>query len=97
MESLNDLRKSIDNIDNAIIAMLAERFKITNQVGYYKAKENLPPKDLARESKQYQRISELAETYGLDAEIAQSYLSNIIARVIDNHESISKEVNNQDK
>ncbi|MCP4274394.1 MAG: chorismate mutase, partial [Gammaproteobacteria bacterium] len=29
MESLDEMRKSIDNIDNAIVAMFAERFKVT--------------------------------------------------------------------
>ena len=41
METLNDMRKSIDNIDNAIVAMFAERFKVTNRVGHYKAKNGL--------------------------------------------------------
>ena len=31
-------RKSIDNIDAAIVHMLAERFRITQAVGEYKAK-----------------------------------------------------------
>ncbi len=35
-------RKSIDNIDAAIIHMLAERFRITQAVGEYKAKVTLP-------------------------------------------------------
>ena len=35
-------RKSIDNIDAALIHMLAERFRITQAVGEYKAKVTLP-------------------------------------------------------
>ena len=42
-------RKSIDNIDAALIHMLAERFRITQSVGEYKAKVTLPPADPARE------------------------------------------------
>ena len=44
-------RKSIDNIDAAIIHMLAERFRITQAVGEYKAKVTLPPADPEREKR----------------------------------------------
>ena len=89
MESLEEMRKSIDNIDNAIVAMFAERFKVTNRVGYYKAERQLPSKDPEREAKQYDRIIEIAEQYGLDPEFAKSYLEAVIERVINNHEKIS--------
>lgn len=90
METLEDLRKSIDNIDNAIIAMLSERFKVAARVGHYKAKNDLPVKDADRESLQYKRINELALKYELDPEFATSYLSAVIARVIRNHEEIAR-------
>ena len=57
METLNDMRKSIDNIDNAIVAMFAERFKVTNRVVHYKAKNGLLAKDAGRESEQYIHIT----------------------------------------
>ena len=89
METLEEMRKSIDNIDNAIVAMFAERFKVTDRVGYYKATHQLPPKDPAREAVQYDRIIRLAETYGLEAEFAKSYLGSMIERVIERHEAIA--------
>ncbi|OMI37629.1 chorismate mutase [Streptomyces sparsogenes DSM 40356] len=39
---LTRLRDSIDNIDAAVVHMLAERFKCTQQVGYLKAAHKLP-------------------------------------------------------
>jgi chorismate mutase len=90
METLEDMRKSIDNIDNAIVAMFAERFKVTNRVGYYKAENGLPPKDSGRESNQYKRVNEISLQYGLDPEFAEGYLSAIISKVIENHEEIAK-------
>jgi len=42
---LAGFRKSIDNIDAALIHMLAERFRITKEVGAYKAQVALPPAD----------------------------------------------------
>ena len=91
VESLDDLRKSIDNIDNAVIAMFAERFKITAKVGLYKAANGLPAQDTQRESVQFQRIAELANHYGLDEEFAKELLAKVIARVIQNHEAIAQE------
>lgn len=90
MDTLEDFRKSIDNIDNAIVAMFAERFKITDKVGVYKAKNNLPAQDKAREAAQFERIAELATSYGLDAEFAKSYLSTVVTKVVENHRVIAK-------
>ncbi|MCQ9136557.1 chorismate mutase, partial [Streptomyces hilarionis] len=41
-EELARLRDSIDNIDAAVVHMLAERFKATQQVGHLKARHHLP-------------------------------------------------------
>ena len=90
METLEDLRKSIDNIDNAILAMFAERFKVTDRVGHYKAANGLPPQDERREAEQFERISNLAERYGLDSEFAQSCLRSTIDRVIERHVVIAR-------
>ena len=47
---LADYRASIDNIDAALIHMLAERFRCTKAVGVLKAEHGLPPADPARET-----------------------------------------------
>ena len=44
-EELLRLRASIDNIDAALIYMLAERFKCTQEVGRLKARLGLPAAD----------------------------------------------------
>jgi chorismate mutase len=49
LEKLADLRASIDNIDAALINMLAERFRRTKEVGVLKAQHGMPPADPARE------------------------------------------------
>lgn len=90
MDSLEDLRKSIDNIDNAIVAMLAERFKVTTRVGHYKASNEMPAKDAAREASQHKRMHELSEQYGLDPDLASSILDTVIAKVVESHEQIAK-------
>ena len=49
-------RASIDNIDAALVHLLAERFKITQDVGRYKAEIGLPPADPVREDLQVARF-----------------------------------------
>ncbi|MFD5762918.1 chorismate mutase, partial [Streptomyces sp. NPDC127044] len=56
------LRDSIDNIDAAVVHMLAERFKCTQQVGHLKAAHQLPPADPSREAHQIARLRRLAES-----------------------------------
>jgi chorismate mutase len=79
-------RKSIDNIDAAIIHMLAERFRITQAVGEYKAKVTLPPADPDREARQIARLRKLSEEADLDPEFSEKFLRFIIDEVIRHHE-----------
>jgi monofunctional chorismate mutase len=59
------LRASIDNLDAAIIHMLAERFKLTRRVGMLKAERALPPSDPGREQRQVERMRRLADEVDL--------------------------------
>ena len=79
-------RRSIDNIDAALIHILAERFRITQAVGEYKAKTELPPADPGREQKQIARLRALAEESQLDPEFSEKFLRFIIDEVIRHHE-----------
>ncbi|MFE5139498.1 chorismate mutase [Streptomyces fagopyri] len=83
------LRDSIDNIDAAVVHMLAERFKCTQQVGHLKAAHQLPPADPSREAQQIARLRRLAENAKLDPAFAEKLLNFIIAEVIRHHESIA--------
>ncbi|TIM51698.1 MAG: chorismate mutase, partial [Mesorhizobium sp.] len=64
--ALVDYRASIDNIDAALIHMLAERFRCTKAVGELKASHGLPPADPAREQQQIARLRQLAKDAHLD-------------------------------
>ena len=91
LERLRSIRQSIDNIDAAVIHMLAERFKFTQQVGALKAEHGLPPADPEREREQIQRLRVLAEESHLDPAFAEKFLNFIIAEVIHHHERIASE------
>ena len=83
---LSAFRKSIDNIDAALIHMLAERFRITQAVGEYKAKATLPPADPGREARQVARLRKLSEEADLDPEFSEKFLRFIFDEVVRHHE-----------
>jgi len=85
---LSRLRDSIDNIDAALIHLLAERFKCTQAVGIYKAEHDLPPADPARESAQISRLRALAADAKLDPDFAEKFLAFVVKEVIRHHESL---------
>jgi len=88
-EELAELRGSIDNIDAALIYLLAERFKCTQKVGALKARLAMPPADPAREAQQIARLRSLAEGARLDPEFAEKFLAFVIREVIHHHEAIA--------
>lgn len=83
------LRHSIDNIDAAIIHLLAERFRCTQQVGELKARLGLPPSDPAREAQQVARLRALAEAARLDPEFAEKFLAFVVREVIRHHVALA--------
>lgn len=90
-EKLKQYRESINNIDAALVFMLAERFKVTQAVGEYKAANNLPPADPNREQEQIARLRQLAQDANLDPEFSEKFLRFIIDEVIRHHERIRDE------
>jgi chorismate mutase len=90
-ETLLGFRKSIDNIDAALVHLLAERFKITQAVGRYKATHALPPADPGREVAQIARLRQLAADAELDPDFTEKFLRFIIDEVIRHHERLRDE------
>ena len=88
LEDLERLRASIDNMDAILLHTLAERFKLTQQVGVLKAQNDMPPADKAREARQIERLQRLASESGLDPAFAEKFLNFIVAEVIRHHEKI---------
>ncbi|HWJ71405.1 MAG TPA: chorismate mutase [Sphingobium sp.] len=87
-ETLRRYRESIDNIDAALVFMLAERFKVTKAVGAHKAQAELPAADTDREARQVARLRRLAEDANLDPDFTEKFLRFIIEEVIRHHEQM---------
>lgn len=85
-QQLKQFRASIDNLDAALIHILAERFRITKAVGEFKATHDLPPADPERENRQVERLRGLAVQADLDPDFAEKLLNFIIREVIRHHE-----------
>ena len=88
-EQLDGLRLSIDNIDAALIHLLAERFRFTQQVGRLKASSGLPPSDPQRERVQIARLQALAVDSHLDPKFAEKWFNFVVAEVIHHHERLA--------
>jgi chorismate mutase len=87
---LRRLRDSIDNIDAALVHLLAERFKFTKLVGEFKARQGLPAADPAREATQIARLRSLAKAAKLDPDFAEKFLAFIVQEVIRHHEALKR-------
>jgi len=88
---LREERRSIDNIDAALVHLLAERFAHTQRVGVLKAEHGLPPADPDREAQQVARLRSLADDAGLDPTFAEAFMRFIVTEVIRHHERIRDE------
>ena len=85
------LRHSIDNIDGALMYLLAERFKCTQRVGELKAQGGLPPEDLGRETQQIERLAQIAASAGLDPVFAERFRTFVVTEVKRRHQLIAEQ------
>ena len=91
LDPLQQFRQSIDNIDAALVHMLAERFKVTQAVGRYKAENAMPPADPAREELQISRLRKLAAEADLDPDFTEKFLRFVIDEVIRHHAQLTSD------
>ena len=85
------LRQSIDNVDTAMVSLLAERFKYTSQVGVLKARAGFAPADYKREDYQIKRLHRIAVDAGLDPDIAEMYREFVVTEAKRRHKRIAED------
>jgi chorismate mutase len=88
---LAELRRSIDNLDAAMVHLLAERFRCTHAIGELKARHGLVSQDPGREAAQLKRLRTLAAQSGLDPDFTQKLHALVVREVIANHEAVKSE------
>ncbi len=93
---LADLRRSIDEIDDRFVKLLAERFDVTREVGQLKADLGMPPIDATRESQIDEKARRLAAENNLDADLVSAVLRTIIDTVVAEHRVIASERSESD-
>ncbi len=81
VDDLASLRRSIDNIDTAVVALLGERFSLTEKVGLIKAEYGMPAEDMNREREQQAKYAQLASNHHLTAETVSKVMDTIISLV----------------
>jgi chorismate mutase len=89
MSELELLRAQIDEIDERLIELLAERFAVTREVGRLKAAASMPPIDARREAEIDAKARRLATAYGLDGDLVAEVLRAVIDRVVAEHRLIA--------
>lgn len=88
-ETLAGYRARIDELDDQLIRLLAERFEITKAVGKYKAETGLPPADPGREAEQVTRLRAVAEEVGMDPAFSEKVFRLVVDEVIRHHVRIA--------
>ena len=87
---LRDLRDNINNIDTAIIRLLAERFRCTDAIGKLKAQHGLPSPDPGRKAEQVAHLRYHAALSKLDPDFAEKFLAFVSHELIRRHQLLSR-------
>ncbi|MFZ0214699.1 MAG: chorismate mutase [Candidatus Dormiibacterota bacterium] len=82
---LTALRERLDAIDRQLLTDLADRFRVTREVGSVKATARLPAFDARREEAVLDRLVELDEAQGLDPWLIRRVYRLIFDTVVAEH------------
>jgi chorismate mutase len=76
-ESLSELRKQIDEMDDQLLEVLAKRMRISREIGTYKKEHNIQILQTARYSEILEGRINQATTFGIDGECMKKILEAI--------------------
>ncbi len=77
-KNLDQLRRKLDEIDEHIITLIAERQFNVEQIGNVKLNTNSPTRDYQREKQVLDKVRNHAKSKGLDPEVAQKIFELVI-------------------
>ncbi len=90
-DKLAEIRRRIDEIDQGIIELLRERFKVTHEVGLLKAEREMSAQDVEREEQKLEVLGALSESHKLEPTLVRELFRRIMEEVVRNHERIKAE------
>ncbi|MFT6092750.1 MAG: chorismate mutase [Pseudohongiellaceae bacterium] len=85
-------RARIDEIDNELIKLLADRFSQTLQVGRIKAIQELQSFDPDRETQKIQKLRKMSEEMGINPDLVANLFTQIMQEVVRNHQRLKIEL-----
>jgi monofunctional chorismate mutase len=85
-------RARIDEIDNELIKLLADRFSQTLQVGRIKAIQELQSFDPDRETQKIQKLRKMSEEMGINPDLVANLFTQIMQEVVQNHQRLKAEL-----
>lgn len=95
--NLELLRTLVDEIDEEICLLLAERHDITFKIGVHKAINQLNNEDGKREGEQNDKFTRLASRYQLDEAYLVDTFSTIRSEVKSTHQKIKDALKNKNR
>lgn len=76
-ESLEELRRQIDNIDNELLEIIGKRMQVSREIGRYKKEHRMPVFQVNRHDDIMKTRIKIAEEMGIDAEFTKKILRAI--------------------
>ena len=97
MNSLDELRKSIDNLDTALMFLLAERTRLIVKVGIIKNTEGLPFAYTKERESDLKNIFDLASSRSLDINFVQKIFKFIFDHAVNSMKIIDQDKSTMDQ
>lgn len=88
---LLEVREKIDQTDQQIIALLAQRFQLTHRVGELKAIHALDALDPGREAEKLAEIEAICQQNGLNPVLVTALFDQIMEEVKRNHKRLREQ------
>ena len=96
-EKLTEIRKKIDEIDNKILKLIAERNSLAKDVAEVKNQLGIPIDDPEREKYIYDRIRKLCKEHNVDENIGKTIFEILIEHNKALQRKYLEETQNKDK
>jgi chorismate mutase len=78
LDTLDDARDRIDDIDRRIVELIAERYAVVDELCEMKAENGDTVKDDDREQALLDRVASIAEKHGLSPDLAEQLYEKIL-------------------